>query len=76
MVAPPLRFDKSDTNGSILELSIRAGFAVRSNPLRWERWRTRQSSWEKSDPASTVKLDYDPRKIRRPRIQISMGDSG
>jgi urease beta subunit len=31
MVAP-LRFDKSDTRGSILELSIRAGFAVRFCP--------------------------------------------
>jgi hypothetical protein len=27
--SPPLRFDKFDTSGSIPELSIRAGFAVR-----------------------------------------------
>jgi hypothetical protein len=33
--SPPLRFDKSDTSGSILEMSIRAGFAVRFSPLRW-----------------------------------------
>src|SRR5262245_56267299 len=36
-IVAPLRFDKSDTSGSILELSIRAGFAVRFSPLRWER---------------------------------------
>jgi hypothetical protein len=34
---PPLRRDRSDTSGSNLELSIRATFAVRFSPLRWER---------------------------------------